>query len=191
MLLGTKARKFPGTASLGSVTEVSCMAEPRASEQAQDQRGVHLLHHTSCWAKTTFSLFLHGANGFQGKTPSKASTQHGKGLENTPASQILGVTGSVEQSQTCHHHLQILFSSLLHIPTIIVLLPSATPGIPWQGRTSALSSALSECTHGFTSLSAVRVTGDTFISMPCLLTHYKPSSLLIISLPWAAAGTVC
>lgn len=84
MLLGTKARKFPGTASLGSVTEVSHVAEPRASEQAQDHWGVHLLHYASCWAKTTFSLFLHGANGFQGKTPSKASTQHGKSLENTP-----------------------------------------------------------------------------------------------------------
>lgn len=152
---------------------------------------MHLLHYASCWAKTTFSLFLHGANGFQGKTPSKASTQHGKSLENTPTSQIPGVTGSVEPSQTCHHHLQLLFSSLLHIPTIIVLLPSVIPDIPWQGRTSALSSALSECTHGFTSLSAVRVTSDMFSSVPCLLTHYKPSSLLIISLPWAAASTVC
>lgn len=138
-----------------------------------------------------FSLFLCGANGFQGKTPSKASTLHGKSLENTPASQNPGVMGSMEPSQPCHHHLELLSSSLLHVPNIVVLLPSANPGIPWQGRTSVLSSAFSEHTRGFTSVSAVRVTSDIFTSLPCLLTHYKPSSLLIISLPWAAASTVC
>lgn len=125
------------------------------------------------------------------KLHQKQAPSMAKAWKIPPTGQIPGVTGSVELSQTCHHHLQLLFSSLIHIPTIIVLLPSVIPDIPWQGRTSALSSALSECTHGFTSLSAVRVTSDMFSSVPCLLTHYKPSSLLIISLPWAAASTVC
>lgn len=93
------------------------------------------------------------------KLHQKQAPSMAKAWKIPPTSQIPGVTRSAEPSQTCHHHLQLLFSSLLHIPTIIVLLPSVIPGIPWQGRTSALSSALSECTHGFTSLSAVRVTG--------------------------------